>query len=142
MGEQSLPEPTAREHSASQQGDKQIHGGIDPRSSDAVRCADLGGEVALGGREEMSRKKAQDYLTGPYSRILIRNEDGTFSAEIMEFPGCFAEGATREEALNNLDRAAEEWIESSLKHRGEIAEPFSVRGFSGAVSLRLPRWLH
>src|SRR5438128_12176285 len=90
----------------------------------------------------MSRQKVQDYVTGPYSRILIPNEDGIFSAEIMEFPGCFAEGATREEALDNLDRAAEEWIESSLRSRREIAEPFSVRGFSGAVSLRIPRGLH
>jgi len=90
----------------------------------------------------MSRKKTREYLNAPYSRILIPNDDGTYSAEVMEFPGCYAEGATREEALDNLERAADEWIESSLRQRREIAEPFSVRGFNGAVSLRLPRGLH
>lgn len=91
----------------------------------------------------MTRKRTpQHYLNQPYSRILIPNEDGGYSAEIMEMPGCFAEGATREEALQNLEDAAAEWIEASLRRHREIAEPFSVRGFSGAISLRMPRGLH
>ena len=90
----------------------------------------------------MSRKKTTEYLNRPYSRILIPNDDGTFFAEVMEFPGCFAEGETKEEALENLEKAATEWIESQLRGRREIVEPFNVRGFNGAVSVRLPRGLH
>jgi len=104
----------------------------------------MGGGAALWG-DAMKKKQGdriQAYLNGPYSRILVPNEDGSFSAELQEFPGCFAQGDTEEEALRNLEAAAREWLASSLKNRSPIAEPFSVRGFSGALSLRIPRGLH
>lgn len=93
-------------------------------------------------RGRKTKGKTANYVNGPYSRILIPNEDGSFSAEILEFPGCFAEGSTREEALENLEKAADAWIDSAVRQRQEMPEPFSVRGFSGAISLRLPRGLH
>lgn len=82
------------------------------------------------------------YLKEPYSRILIPNEDGTYSAEIFEFPGCFAEGATPDEAIRNLEAAAESWIEASLAQGLEIPEPAMNQGYGGKIALRLPRSLH
>lgn len=87
-------------------------------------------------------KKTEAYLKEPYSRILIPNDDGAFSAEILEFPGCVAEGETVEEAISNLEAAARSWIEASLEQGLTIPEPAMNQGYSGKVALRLPRGLH
>ncbi len=90
----------------------------------------------------MTHQEPTAYLKEPYSRILIPNDDGTFSAEILEFPGCFAEGDTANEAIQNLEAAAEAWIEASLAQGQEIPEPEMNQGYGGKVALRLPRSLH
>jgi predicted RNase H-like HicB family nuclease len=87
-------------------------------------------------------KSVQDYLKEPYSRILIPDELGGYSAEILEFPGCFAEGETADETMQALDRAAESWIEAALYQGQEIPSPFINQGYSGKIALRLPRSLH
>lgn len=86
-------------------------------------------------------KAAEEYLKRPYARILIP-ETGKFTAEILEFPGCFAYGDTPEEALQHLERSAESWIEAALEQGQEIPEPYSSVGFSGNFALRMPRGLH
>jgi len=82
------------------------------------------------------------YLKAPYGRMFYQNDNGTYTGEVLEFTGCFAEGGTLEEANRNLERSIREWIEASLKLRREIPEPFAARGFSGTVSLRIPKGLH
>ena len=86
-------------------------------------------------------KELNDYLKEPYTRILIPS-DGSYSAEMVEFPGCFAEGKTPDEAIRNLEEAAEAWIEASLEQGLKIPEPFMNQGFGGKIALRLPRSLH
>ena len=56
------------------------------------------------------KKKPEDYLKEPYSRVLLPEEDGRFSAEILEFPGCFAQGDNPGEAFDNLEMTAKSWI--------------------------------
>ena len=85
---------------------------------------------------------AQEYLRKPYSRILIPNEEGGYSAELLEFPGCVAQGETTDEAYKNLEDAAESWIEACQETNQEIPEPFINQGFGGKIALRLPRSLH
>ena len=87
-------------------------------------------------------KTPEEYLREPYARILIPEEDGRFSAEILEFPGCFSQGDTAEEAIRNLEEAARNWVEATLKLCRPIPEPSSNYGFGGKVALRLPRSLH
>jgi predicted RNase H-like HicB family nuclease len=87
-------------------------------------------------------QSAKDYLQQPYARIVIPVEPSSFHAEILEFPGCFAQGETVEEAYTNLENAAESWIESCLSHGQEIPEPSSSLTYSGRVALRLPRNIH
>lgn len=91
-----------------------------------------------------SRKKKtpQDYLQLPYARLLIPNGDGSFSAEILEFTGCFAQGETAEEAIRNVNASAAEWIDAAMGSGREIPEPFTTRGYSGTISLRLPKAIH
>jgi antitoxin HicB len=87
-------------------------------------------------------KTPEEYLKEPYSRVLIPDEGGGYSAEMLEFPGCFAEGQTSDEAMQALERAAESWIQAALDQGQEIPQPFINQGYGGKVALRLPRSFH
>jgi predicted RNase H-like HicB family nuclease len=87
-------------------------------------------------------KTAQDYLQQPYARVLVPEASGGFSARIFEFPGCVAEGETREETLEALERAAESWVDVALDLGHTIPEPLAAQEYSGKFALRLPRSLH
>lgn len=82
------------------------------------------------------------YLDKPYARMLIPAEEGGYSAEILEFPGCFAEGDSAEEALSRLEEAARSWLDAALDQGQPIPEPFTSQGYSGRIVLRLPRSIH
>jgi predicted RNase H-like HicB family nuclease len=88
------------------------------------------------------KKTAKDYLKEPYSRVLVPESDGTYSADILEFPGCFAEGKTPNEAYANLERIAESWIEAALEQGQDIPAPIEAHNFSGRNALRIPRSIH
>ena len=85
---------------------------------------------------------AREILRKPYTRVLIPAEEGGFSAEVLEFPGCFAEGESAEEAIRNLEAAAESWIEAALEMGQEIPSPSANSEYSGRIGLRLPPSLH
>lgn len=87
-------------------------------------------------------KSAKAYLALPYARIITPAEEGGFSAEILEFPGCFAEGETPDEAFRNLEDVAETWIETALEDGQEVPPPSVNQGYSGRIALRMPRDLH
>jgi antitoxin HicB len=87
-------------------------------------------------------KTPEEYLKEPYSRVLIPDEGGGYSAEILEFPGCFAEGETTDDAMQALERAAQAWIQAALDQGQDIPEPFVSQGYGGKVALRLPRSFH
>lgn len=88
------------------------------------------------------KQRLETYLKKPYSRVLIPNDNGTYSAEILEFPGCFAEGNSPDEAIRNLEESAMSWIEANWEQGLDIPEPAMNQGYSGKVALRLPRSLH
>jgi predicted RNase H-like HicB family nuclease len=93
-------------------------------------------------KTRIAKIKPEEYLKRPYTRVLVPEEDGGFSAEILEFKGCFSQGDTAEEAYRNLEEAALSWIEASLELGHVIPEPMSGHEYSGKVALRLPRSLH
>jgi len=45
---------------------------------------------------------------------------------ITEFPGCITEGDSAEEALMNLESAAESWVEAALDMGQEIPPPHGL----------------
>ena len=90
----------------------------------------------------MANKTPEEYLKEPYARILILEETGEFSAEILEFPGCYAFGNSPDEAFAMLEDVAKSWIESELAHGKEIPPPSESHRFSGRIALRLPKSLH
>ena len=86
---------------------------------------------------------ADDVLSRPYVRMLIPDhETGTYTAEILEFQGCRAQGRTIDEAYDNLELIAREWLRVALATGQRIPEPASTASYSGKVALRLPRSLH
>jgi predicted RNase H-like HicB family nuclease len=88
------------------------------------------------------KTRPEDYLKLPYARILIPEEDGRFSAEVLEFPGCYSQGDSAGEAFDNLEKAATAWIGACQKLGQEIPPPSANQGYGGHIALRLPRSLH
>ncbi len=93
-------------------------------------------------RNAVIDEKVKEILQRPYSRVLIPDEDGGFTAEILEFRGCFSEGDSTEEAYRNLEEAAFNWVKATLEQGTEVPQPSSTHGFQGKVALRLPKSLH
>jgi predicted RNase H-like HicB family nuclease len=80
----------------------------------------------------MNSNKIRDYLKRPYTRVLIPDEEsGTFTAQILEFPGCIAQGGSPAEAYERLEAAAESWIDAALELQQEIPPPSAEAQFSG-----------
>jgi len=50
-------------------------------------------------------------------------EDQAFIAEVPELPGCAADGATYQEAIQNVETIMEEWIETARELGRSIPEP-------------------
>jgi antitoxin HicB len=90
----------------------------------------------------MSRQAVSEYLRKPYERVIIPDDEGRYAAKILEFPGCFSEGGSPEEAYANLEEAASNWIQSAVDQGMTIPPPFATQGYSGTVSLRLPKSMH
>jgi predicted RNase H-like HicB family nuclease len=44
--------------------------------------------------------------------IILRREEGGYSAQCLEFPGCICEGETREVALENIKEAIRGYFEA------------------------------
>ncbi len=54
--------------------------------------------------------------------IYWSEQDGIFIGEIPELPGCMADGATSHEALLNIEKVAEEWLETAR----ELGKPIPL----------------
>src|SRR4030042_29365 len=93
-------------------------------------------------RAKMSSHLVNQILAKPSARVITPDPSGGYAAQVLEFPGCFSDGDTPDEAYRNLQEAAENWIEAALAQRIAIPEPFASQGYSGTVSLRLPKSLH
>jgi predicted RNase H-like HicB family nuclease len=53
-----------------------------------------------------------------YTVILQKEEDGGYVATVPVLPGCVSQGDTREEALKNIEEAAEVYL-MDLRAEGE-----------------------
>ncbi len=50
-------------------------------------------------------------------------EDAAFIAEVPELPGCMAHGDTQEEALANVKKAMQLWLDTAREFGDPIPEP-------------------
>lgn len=83
-----------------------------------------------------------DIMKKPYGRLVLPDEDGSYTAEIVEFPGCIASGSTTAEALANLEEVAADWIVAALEQGQSIPEPLESAGYSGKLVVRMAKSLH
>jgi len=84
-----------------------------------------------------------DYLKRPYGRVVTPETDGSYRAEIIEFPGCITLGESGPEALCKLETTAIHWLEAAIKQGQRVPDPIETgTGFSGKLVLRLPKSLH
>ena len=84
----------------------------------------------------------QAAVKAPYSRVLTREEDGGYSASVLELPGCYSGGDTANEAMEMLDEAIELWVEAELEDGHDIPPPSRAVEFSGRITLRLIPSIH
>ncbi len=61
-----------------------------------------------------------------YHVLLIDSEDGGVTVEVPALPGCISEGATREEALENIKEAIQAYLESLVERGQPIPEDVPV----------------
>jgi antitoxin HicB len=76
--------------------------------------------------------------------VLVPDE-GVIAASVPELPGCFAEGATLEDALANLQEALASWLSGAVESGIDIPQPHGEaepEEYSGRFSVRVPRSLH
>ncbi|MGH9418911.1 MAG: type II toxin-antitoxin system HicB family antitoxin [Thermoanaerobaculia bacterium] len=88
--------------------------------------------------------EAAEYLAKQYARVLMPDVSGVYVAQILEFPGCVAEGDSPQEAYEKLEAAAESWVDAMLRSGQKIPEPTyeRIRDYGGKIALRLPRSVH
>jgi predicted HicB family RNase H-like nuclease len=93
-------------------------------------------------RRARASNQVKKLLEQSYSRVLVPDGGEHYTAEILEFPGCSATGATPAGAYANLERAAELWLTRWLNEGKEAPRPFTSKETSGRFALRLPKSLY
>lgn len=66
----------------------------------------------------------EEILRKPYARTFLLNDNGVFTAFILEFPGCIAEAGTIADAYMHLDEAATSWLLAMQASGNPIPDPF------------------
>ena len=85
------------------------------------------------------------YLNLQYPvQLSQRDDDGEpyWFAEILELPGCMADGETPDETIGNLQEAKRLWMESCLEDGHQVPVPAEPHAYSGKLLVRLPKSLH
>lgn len=63
-------------------------------------------------------------MTAKYEIIIYwSKEDNAYLAEVPELPGCMADGASYQQALQNAEVIIQEWIETAQELGRHIPEP-------------------
>lgn len=88
------------------------------------------------------KQNVKEYLDRPYTREFVPNDDGTWFARVLEFPGCMTEGETQIEAVSNLEDAMIGWIEVKLEDGELIPDPLNDEAYSGKFIVRVAKSLH
>ena len=92
-----------------------------------------------------AQKNLEYYLNLPYPVQLTQqrdDDDAYWLAEILDLPGCVSDGATPDEAIENLEDAKQLWIETQIEDGLEVPEPTQADDYSGKFLVRMPKTLH
>jgi antitoxin HicB len=87
--------------------------------------------------------RAEALMRNPYARLVVPEKDGSFRAEIVEFPGCIATSESAAGALASVENAAVSWVVAAIESGQEIPQPIELSNdYSGKFVLRIPKSLH
>ncbi len=70
------------------------------------------------------------------------DDDEYWLAELLDLPGCMADGSSTDEALESLEEAKRLWIETQIEDGYEVPEPAQSHDYSGKFLVRMPKSLH
>jgi predicted RNase H-like HicB family nuclease len=90
-------------------------------------------------------KEIKSYLELPYNIIIRHTVDESgdyYFATVLEFDGCMSDGATYQEAFENVQEAMQGWIETKLANGFPVPTPITEERYSGKFLVRLPKTLH
>lgn len=73
-------------------------------------------------------------------RPLPKREGGGYSISFPDLPGCWSDGATPEEAIENGRDAMRSWLAVAEEHDDAVPKPSGA--VSGRFVQRVPRYLH
>ena len=71
-----------------------------------------------------------------YRVHIEQDEDGVFVAKVPSLPGCISQGATRGEALKNIQEAMEVYLESLKAHDEPVPPSITDTSMGGDPSRR------
>ena len=92
-----------------------------------------------------SHKDLAYYLALSYPVQLTHqseDDDEYWLAELLDLPGCMADGSSPDEALESLEEAKRLWIETQIEDGYEVPEPAQIHDYSGKFLVRMPKSLH
>ena len=89
-----------------------------------------------------TQKPLDFYLKLNYPITFYPEEDGGYTVEIRDLPGCLSQGDTEEEAFEMIAEARELWIETAYEDGSQIPLPSTEIEYSGKTMLRMPTYLH
>lgn len=75
-------------------------------------------------------------------RQLGETEGEGYLVDILDLPGCFADGPTIQEATDNAEAAICEWIATAEALGRSIPAPRTADAYSGKWVQRVPKSLH
>jgi antitoxin HicB len=91
----------------------------------------------------IERKPLEYYLSLKYQVSIEEAPEGGYFIQIKDLPGCYSQGETVEEALENIEEARKLWMESMYEDGNKIPLPGSAeKQFSGKFNVRIPKSLH
>ena len=91
---------------------------------------------------KIERKPLEYYIGLKYPVTLEAAPEGGYFAEIIDLPGCLAQGETLVEAYELIEVARKLWLESTYEDGRDIPLPNQEVKYSGKFILRAPKSLH
>ena len=88
------------------------------------------------------RQPLEHYLNLHYPVTFYPEEEGGYTVEVKDLPGCVGQGETLAEAMEMIEEARQLWLEVAYEHGDEIPLPSTDEAYSGRVLLRMPKSLH
>lgn len=88
-------------------------------------------------------KPLEYYLSLKYPVSIEEAPEGGYFVQIKDLPGCFSQGETVEETLENIEDARRLWMESMYEDGNAIPLPGAAeKQYSGKFNVRIPKSLH